>query len=379
MKSIIVAILIIGLVITTLIMSRPVVQAELQVIAPTRVVLTSTRSSQVTPLTHITGRLQPSRKSSLQFEVSGRLVARHVEPGQAVAEGEVLLEIEDGDLQDALLNARASLQQEEAEIARDRELLRLSAEEQSLLMNEVRRLKKLEQDSLSSLSRSDEVQRQLLNLQAAESRLRFSVNTAPARLRKAQVAVNVAERNLARARLRAPFASSVNSVQVEPGDYVTPGQAALSLVQVEMLDLALEVPGDVISALSIGQQIELQLGSESRQGRVIARAVDPSAQTLTYALRIRISGQGAVAGQLAEARLPGQTIDAAILVPRPAILREEGGAYVFVVEQNTLKRQAVKILLADGDDFVIRGLQSGVSIVARNVAALADGQQIVTD
>lgn len=359
-----------------LVWTGPQSQATLQPPPPQRVVTTEVRLMELKPATLITGQLQPRRKAQLNFEVAGRLVDRRVEPGQKVQSGEVLLSLEDSDYRDAVVELAAQLDEERHAVARDRNLLELIRQEVELQAEEVRRLERLGRESLASRSNYDSAAQQLLRLQAEAARLEHSVATAESRLMAREAALRRAERDLQRTRLTAPFSATIDSVAAEVGDYLTPGKPVVTLAQLDELDLALEVTGEVARPLRLGQEVPIYLDGEARVGTIVALSTDPDPDTYTHTLRIRVTADGLYPGQLARAELPGVPLPAAIVVPVTAILREEGQAYLFTLAGDRLKRIPVKVVMRQGEWEVIEGVAPGTVIVARDVAALADGQQV---
>lgn len=375
MKSLLLIVLTVA-VITLLLVTRPDTQAELQPLPPARVLTDEVRQIDIRPVTRMKGKLQPARKIALHMEVSGNVTERAVEPGQRVREGQFLLAVADGDFRDAVTHARAMLQQEKDAVERDTALLALVKEKYALQQREVQRMEKLGQESLASKSNYDTALGTLLQLQEEQTRLQFSVNSAQSRLATRRADLNRAERNLERSRLHAPFAATVNAVAVDVGDYIGAGQVALELVQTDILDLYLEITGELARVLELGQEIPVEVSGETYTGRVHALAADPAPLTHTHALRIRVSGSGLFSGQLAEAVLPGETLHDATVVPVSAVLREEGNAYVFSVSGETLQRHQITVLARQDDMQVIEGIAAGTRIVIRDVGLLADGQRV---
>lgn len=328
------------------------------------------------PVTRLVGALQPVRRSRLQFEVAGPVSVRHVEPGHEVAAGDVLLELERGDYEDAVTEAQAVLQQERAALERDRRLLKLMEQQVQLQQDEAERIAQLGRESLASKSNYDSVRQTLLQLQSEAARLRYRVNSARDRIKQLEAAYSRAQRDLSRTRLQAPFAATVDAVAVEVGDYVSPGQMAVRLVQLEQLDLALDVPAASVGSLELGQTITVGAEDAEREGRIVALAADPDPDTHTFAVRVRLPAGDWRAGQLAEAELPGRRYTDAHVVPATAVLHSEGDTYVFIVKDNTLERVAVDIRQRYQDWQVVEGVAPGTRIVARDVAALADGQEV---
>ncbi|MEE8320895.1 MAG: efflux RND transporter periplasmic adaptor subunit [Gammaproteobacteria bacterium] len=366
-------------IVSMLIWTRPDTQAQLQPLPPARVLTGHVRSMDILPLTTVTGKLQPSRKSRLHFELSGRVTVRNVEPGQQVSENSVLLQIEDGDFSDAVEKSQALLTREQDAVERDRSLLDLVVREREVQQRELQRLEKLGKKSLASESRYDEVLRQLLRQQAEEAKLRYSVDSAKSRLKIQRANLKKAERNLQRTRLTAPFNSTVNKVAVEVGDYVSPGQVAIELVQLDELDLYVEVTGAVAANLHLGERIDVLMDEDRRQGRIIALNADPDPNTNTHGMRIRLPADGLYPGKLAQAALPGALLSNALVVPLSAVLHDDGQAYLFQVQDERVLRRPVKLIQRYRNWQVIHGINPDTVIVTRDVAALADGQAVTVD
>lgn len=359
-----------------LLLTRPDSKAELQPLPPTRVLTGEVRQMDIRPVARMKGKLQPARKITLHMEVSGNVTERAVEPGQQVEAGEFLLAVANGDFEDAVVQARALLRQEQDAVERDMALLALMKEKYAIQQREVQRMEKLGQESLASKSNYDSTLRALLVLQEEQTRLQFSVNTAQSRLATRRSELNLAERNLERSRLNAPFAATVNAVAVDIGDYIAAGQVALELVQIDTLDLYLEITGELARVLELGQEIPVVVSGTTYVGRIHALAPDPAPLTHTHALRIRVTGTSLFPGQLAEAALPGEILRDVTVVPVSAVLREEGEAYVFSVTGEILQRLPVNPLARQDDMQVIDGVPAGTKIVIKDVGMLADGQKV---
>ena len=360
-----------------LISTRPVKQPPLQPLAPLRVAVAAVQRMDLQPRLELTGYLRPVRKSTLRFELAGRVVARQVEAGHAVTAGALLLQLDDGDYRDAVAEAEARLAQERAAVQRDRRLLELLVDNRELQAREVARLQQLGQESLASKSKRDAARQRLLQLRAEEEQLRYGVTTAASRLALAEAALRRAQRNLGRTRLSAPYAAVVNAVFLQEGDYVTPAAAAVELVQLNELDLYLEVGGATLTALRRDEPVPVAVRGRRREGRIVAVQQDPDPRTFTHEVRIRIPGDGLLPGLPGRASLSLRPLRGVLVVPVAAVLRDDGESYVFVVEDGTARRRAVVAGRREGDWQVIRGgLDGSETVVARDVALLSDGQPV---
>ena len=358
-----------------LLLTAPDKDPELQQVVAPGVRVAVARLHDLVPVETISGRLEPARKAALHFELSGQVHARLVEPGQAAEQGEVLLSLEPGDYEDALSEAEAQLAQESRDIQRDRELLKLSKQNYALQKNDVDRLQQLGADSLVSASRLDAARIKLIQLESDVARLRSSVGSAESRLALRQAASNRAVRNLERTQLSAPFPGIVNAVSVQVGDYITPNQTVVDLIDTVSLDLYVEVRGDVAQALTQGQSVDVDVNGLRLTGKVIALQADPDPVTFTHALRVRLAGDRVRSGQVAQAHLQLQPLDGVIAVPVTAVLFDEGKTYVFRLNGDTLEMVEVVPGKRVGELQVVQqGINANDRIVTRDVSSLSHGQ-----
>ncbi|MDH5785657.1 MAG: efflux RND transporter periplasmic adaptor subunit [Chromatiales bacterium] len=368
------------LLLLLIVVTRPDRSGELRAPDTPTVAVGVLQRGELNPTLRVRGSLQPRLSATLSAEVAGQVVARSAEPGQWVEQGALLLQLADGDYRNAFTHAEAQLEQERAAVARDRRLRTLARKNRELAEREVKRLEKLGSESLTSVSRLDEARQRLLQLQGEEARLDYSVDTADSRIALRTTELERAERNLARTRISAPFAGTVNELLTDVGDRIILNQQVASLVALDELDLYAEFPGDSQTNLTLGQPITITVEGHPYQGRLLSLQREPDRTTYTLALRIRIPAEGLSPGTLAEVELPLRPLSDVLLAPVSALLREDGHAYLFVEEQGRLSRREVEAGVRHGTQVVIRhGVEAGQRIVLRDVAALSDGQQVVSE
>jgi len=366
-----------GGLVVLLLLTAPDKDPELQQAVVPGVRVAAVGLHELVPAEVVSGRLDPARRTEMHFELSGQVHARPVEPGQPVQQGELLLSLASGDYEDALAEAEARLAQESRDIERDRELLALSKRNHALQKNDLDRLNKLGADSLVSQSLLDEARIKLLQLQAEVARLKSSVASAESRLALKQAERNRAARNLARTQLLAPFAGSINAVEAQVGDYVTPGEVIVELIDISSLDLYVEVRGNVAQSLQQGDIVDVVVDGLALPGKVVALQIDPDPVTFTHALRVRVAGVAVRPGQVAQVRLPLRKLSKVTAVPVTAVLYDEGQTFVFRLDGDRLVMAAVVLGERVGELQVVRrGIDASDRIVTHNVSALSDGQQV---
>ena len=107
--------------------------------------------------------------------------------------------------------------------------------------------------------------------------------------------------------------------------------------------------------------------------------MDPSPETNTHTMRIRLASDGLFSGQLAVANIPGDFYEKANVIPISSILYEGGSAYIFEIIGNNVFKKKIRLVDRYNDLQIIEGMTPGTTIVARDVSNLMDGQLIISN
>ena len=366
-----------ALILWYLIWSKPKPEVDLQEIAPLKVITTQVMVSDVSPYERVTGRLQPTKTAKLRFQVGGVILQREIEPGYRVEQGQALLALDARDYRDDLIQREAAVLIEQQTQARDRQLLQLASKNLALQEQELDRIEQIAAKNLIAQSQVDTARQRVFDLRAELARLQASAAMSEARIMQQQSLQDVAQRNLQRTTLRAPFPGLVNEIYFDQGDYVNANEIALSIIDTDQLDVQLDIRGELLQALNLDQSVQIFAGDKQLTGKVVALQSDPDPETNTHQLRVRVSGQDLYAGELATANIPLTTQKSALVIPVTAVLNQYGGSYVFSMDGNRVSMQEVTLGKRVKDEYiVISGLQREQVIVARDVVSLSD-QQIV--
>ncbi|MEM7304094.1 MAG: efflux RND transporter periplasmic adaptor subunit [Pseudomonadota bacterium] len=345
---------------------------------PLQVAVTSVVTREVRPEERVTGRLQPINVADIHFEVEGKVISRHVEPGLRVSKDEVLITLEKDDYQNQLEQFEADLVIEEQGVIRDKELLTLAEKNLELQKKEVKRLESLIGDNLIAQSRLDSTRQQVFDLQAEVAQLRYSVATNAARVKMKRAQRDLAKRKLARTVLRAPFDGYVNQVFIDEGDYITANQPALTVVDTGEFDVQIDVRGELVTALALNQKVMVEVNQKVIEGIIVSLQPDPDINTNTHRIRIRVPNENIRAGALATVMLPLTAQAQAQLIPVTSVLNLHGNTYVYVLDGDRVNKTSVILgRRVDNDYILLSGLEVGQKIIARDVLSLSDQQLVV--
>jgi len=210
----------------TMIMNRPPVETLTPVIEPPGVRVHEVALQDARLSVTSQGTVQPRTESQLVPEIAGRVtwVARSFAEGGFFEAGDVLVEIDPFDYEQALVSARSQLAQ-----AR----LRLAEEEAEA---------EVAQREWDTLGRGDPRELALRKPQLEDAR---------ASVAAAEAAVERATRDLQRAEIVAPYAGRVRTKNVDIGQYVRVGDALATVYAVDVAEIRLPLPDDELAYLDL--------------------------------------------------------------------------------------------------------------------------------
>lgn len=310
-------------------------------------------------LTAYAGEIRAREETALSFRVGGKLVRRLVDVGDRVRSGDVLAEIDPGDLRLQVEALQAQSSAAEAQLARVR----------------------ADHARIASLAKDQLVSRSALDQQTA------ALRAAEGDARAARAQLDLARNQAGYSQLRAPRDGAIASRQAEAGQVVAAGQAVFGLAADGGREVAFALPESNIRDFQIGQPVLIELWSAAGvriPGRIreIAPAADPQART--YAARATLDGAESRRidlGQSARVYIPAGGEVGAMRLPLSALHRGDGDkTIVWVVDPKAgkVRRVPVKIgpYAADGAA-VLAGLKPADWVVMAGGHLLHEGQDVV--
>lgn len=303
------------------------------------------------------GTVEPRFKSDLGFRVLGRIIARPVDVGDSVYEGQTVAAIESTALELAVRAARAELSNSQAQLA-------------NASATEARQRTLITTDTIAKQTLDNAVQ--------ARAGAEASVARAQANLTK------VLEQ-LGYAQLKSDFAGVVTAVGAEVGQVVSPGQSVVTVARPDIREAVIDIGPDFPVSLEIGLPftVSLQLLPTVRvEGQI--REIAPQADPVTRTHRVRIALNDPPPsfrlGATVTARLSNDQ-SSILRVPESAVLTKEDQNFVWVVDPtaHTVSLQKIDLSRDEGGIRVTGGLEPGTRIVIAGVHSLKQGQQVRID
>lgn len=313
-------------------------------------------SESVVQQRQVTGDLRAVRRSMVAAEEAGRVVELHIEDGDVIEEGQILARLDSRLVTLAIARLKAEITAFEATVGE-----RDAAVDQALL--DLRRLESAR--SMNAVSET-EVENARISVRSAEAR----AAQARADVESARAALAEAEERLAKMTIRAPFAGSVVRKETEVGQWLGEGAAVAQIIQVDVVDAYIDVPETYIGAVSNGSgKVRVHITALDRDIEAAEIVVIPSGDTLarTFPVRIRLANEDGMLrpGMSIVAYVPTGNMENALTVHKDALLRDDGGAFVYANMDGQAMPIRVRRLWGFGDRVVVQSgmLQPGMQVV----------------
>ncbi|MHC4251662.1 MAG: efflux RND transporter periplasmic adaptor subunit [Planctomycetota bacterium] len=350
---------------------------------------------------------------SVTSRVSERLTELAVKEGDTVEAGQVLARLYDADIRSRLALAEARRDSARRELDklkagfRDEDVAAARAREAGAA--ELARIAQANYRRAASLARGavseqelDELRSRLTTAQAAHDLAkaelgkmeagsrREDVAVAEAKLREAEAAAELAERQLAYTTVRAPDCGKplrVLAVLRNVGDWVEVGKAAevLSLYDPARMQVRVDVKQDRIKSVRVGGKATVTTDADrARTYRGTVLRVEPLAVLAKNTITVRVGIEDpdaflfpemvAQVSFLAGDRVPGK---GGLLVPAEAVLTDAAGRYVLVDDGGRAASRRVEVLSSSGETAIVTGeLRSGERVVVKGALSLRAGDAI---
>jgi membrane fusion protein (multidrug efflux system) len=261
------------------------------------VTVSATRIEPVTwqPDIEAIGTLWAYQGVDVASQMAGMVKTIAFQANQAVAVGQLLVQIDDA-------VERADLQSAKAALERDRASLT--------------RAQTLSKTGVSSAATLDEAES---NLAASES------------------ALNRIQATIDRKAIDAPFSGTVGIPRVDVGQYVQPGTVIATLQQLTRMKADFTVPEQRLADVKMGQTVSFAVSGDEFRYKGTILGIDPKVdpQTRLFSVRAVVNNPGFELrpGQFVRIRVELPEVAGVIAVPQTSVVTSLYGDYVYVVEQ----------------------------------------------
>jgi membrane fusion protein (multidrug efflux system) len=320
------------------------------IVADTAMVARRTLIEETTVRGAITAR--PNEDVKVSALVPGRVMSVTVAEGDAVQQGQVVASIDRRPIEEQRRQAAAALEQANAQIENAKANLD--------------RMTQLFSKGIAAGKEVEDAKTQMATATAAREQATATLNTANLQLERTEV--------------RAPIAGQVVKRMVSVGEQVdgTAGQPIVQIANLDRVEMAANVPADYLARVKLNQRALIStaaLPGADLMGSVIAiaPAIDPATNTALVRIGIANAERQLRVGMFAEARLQLAEHPNVLVVPPPALVKNDEGIFVYVVTGNVAQRTPVMIGLETPSGVEIRsGVTEGQTVLTSSVYGLGD-------
>lgn len=305
-------------------------------VEPMKVLVESLPAREVAVEVVVQGRIEPRRRLDLRAEISGQVVEIPVRKGARVEQGQVLLRLAADDRLVRVAHARA-------ELARQR-----------LDLEAARRLfdRKLQ----------------------SESRLKLAEASAAA----ARAALKVAELELERTEIHAPFDGVLETIHVELGSFLDRADPIVELVDDTRLKAVGYVSQQSAPAVALGQPVSVRLLDRrivDGQIEFISKVADAETRSFRVEADVTPGGSAPNAGVSAELRITVGAERAHFASPSILALDGQGRVGVKAVDENhTVVFHPISLVRTQADGVWVSGLPEGARVIVQGQGFVTGGQ-----
>ncbi len=322
------------------------IDPEAEETAPTPVSVVEAHLGPVTLHLTTTSAVEAERTAQVLSETSGVLTEIRVREGDSVNAGQVLARVDARERRLAFEQAELRLARAEAEHARQQ--------------------RAFEQDLVAEYE---------------YEKARFDRDLAASELETARL-------ELERTDIRAPFAGKVTELLLVEGGRLEPAQHLLTLADFNTLVARLYVPERDVAGLAPGQPAVVRPESDATgtgiTGRIreVSPVVDRNTGTVKVTVALPSPARAVVRpGSFARVVIETGRRENAVLAPKRALVQDETGTHVFVVEEGKAVRRdvTVGVEMESPEGALIEladGLEAGARIVVAGHGALDPGAAV---
>jgi membrane fusion protein (multidrug efflux system) len=291
----------------------------------------------------LTGQLSAEDSVVVKSEIEGVIASVHGEEGQPVAQGDLLFRLRDG-------RQRARLHEAKAQLA--------------LAEDVYRRTQRLSSEDISS---------QAMRAEASAGR------------DEARAKVELAEAELERTRIVAPFDGILGSRFVSPGQRMDE-EPMVELAAVDRLQLVFTVPEVSIGLARLGAQVEARViafPGERFPGEVffVSPTLDSATRRLVIKAWVPNLDRRLKPGMFANVDIEIARIEGALMLPESAMVYDRHGIYVWRVTQD-LRAEKVPVeigLRQAGRVQVLVGLAVGDRVISAGTNKVMAGKRLALE
>lgn len=340
------------------------------------------RSGEISASITSTANLKAVRQVGISARTEGIVKELLVEEGAYVEKGQLLCRLDDTQPTIQLQSARqklaqAKLQLEKAGILQDKTDVQVANARE-----DYERYKKLFDEALVS---ERDVAQAKYRLEELEHDMRASSSSRRElihRVDELEAEIGQAELEISRTRIEAPFAGFITQRNIDLGQTVRNMDTLFNLADFSPLQADVFLSEKDASLIKPGQPTTVFSGVETDSGlhgkvARISPVVDQSTGTVKVTVELAHGDRLFKPGAFVRVEIQTDTRAGSILIPKRAIVEEDGESFVFVAHENAVTRVKVQLGYQNGGSVeIVNGVAAGDPVVVAGQGGLKEGSKI---
>ncbi len=316
--------------------------------------------------TTLSGKITPVEEVNVVPKVPGKVTSVNLEIGQKISKGQVLFNLDQTDLLNAVKTAEAGYNSALANLRKTEEQVENA---------------KVNYERMKSLYNEGAISKQQFE-QAELSASTTSVEVVRAQAEQSRVALENARANLADTTVTSPISGIVTAVNISQGEMASSAVAAVTIANLDKVVIETNVSEYLINKVKVGDTVDISIKSAEKKdfkGKITALSPATAGEAMTYPIKIEIENKDKIIkpGMFAEVNIVTEKKEKVITVPSEAIIVKEGNNVIFVVEKDKAKMKTVSLGIDNGEYVEItKGLNEGEIAVTKGQNYLDEGSKV---
>jgi multidrug efflux pump subunit AcrA (membrane-fusion protein) len=368
-------------------------EKEAETEAPTPVLVETAVRGAIDYMVSADAILYPINQANVTPKISSPVKRMLVNRGDHVKAGQVLAELEAGDLAAAANESNSQYQQAQASyqnisgatVPEDRNKAQADVQVAQQVLDAAQKLyenraklqkegalaQKLVDDAKVSLAQAQgQLETARRHLEAINQvSQRETIRGAQAQMNAAKAHYDNAAVQLSYAQIRSPISGVVADRSVYAGEMPAAGSPIISIMDISQVVARANIPVKEASLIHVGKPARITGPEGDLAGKVtvVSPAVDPNTTTVEVWVQVANPGEKLKPGASVRVAIIAETIQNTMVIPAAALLNsDDGGQKVMVVTKDNIAHERR----------VAVGVRQGARV--QIVSGLQDGEQVVT-